>query len=118
MPPSKCILGGRISDSIVCDGCLISGGTVSNSILSPGVIVERNAVVEQSVIFDDVIIEPGVKLRRVIIDKRTTIRAGASIGHNHEEDKRRGYTISDNGIVVVAKELDIGRAEPSPILSL
>jgi glucose-1-phosphate adenylyltransferase len=101
MPPSKCILGGRASESIVCDGCIISGATVSNSILSPGVIVERNALVEQSVLFDDVIIEPGVRLRRAIIDKRTTIRAGSSIGYDQEEDRRRGYTISDKGIVVV-----------------
>jgi glucose-1-phosphate adenylyltransferase len=113
-PPSKCILGGRISDSIVCDGCLVSGGAVSDSILSPGVIVERDALVEQSVIFDDVIIEPGVRLRRVIIDKRTTIRAGASIGYNREEDRRRGYTISDSGIVIVPKEMDISRIEPVP----
>ena len=114
VPPSKCILGGKISDSIVCDGCIISGGTVSDSILSPGVIVERDAVIEQSVIFDDVIIEPGVRLKRVIVDKRTTIRAGVSIGYNREEDERRGYTISDNGIVVVSKEMDISRIEPSP----
>ena len=86
------VLGGKISDSIVCDGCLISGGAVSDSILSPGVIVERGALVEQSVIFDDVIIEPGVRLRRVIIDKRITIRAGTSIGYDREEDRRRGCT--------------------------
>jgi glucose-1-phosphate adenylyltransferase len=116
-PPTMCVLGGKISDSIVCDGCLISGGAVSDSILSPGVIVERGALVEQSVIFDDVIIEPGVRLRRVIIDKRITIRAGTSIGYDREEDRRRGYTISDNGIVVVSKELDISRIEPSPIRS-
>ena len=113
MPPSKCILGGRVSDSIVCDGCLISGGTVSGSILSPGVIVERDALVEQSVIFDDVIIEPGVQLRRVIVDKRTRIRGGASIGHDQAEDRRKGYTISDNGIVVVSEAMDISRTEPS-----
>jgi glucose-1-phosphate adenylyltransferase len=114
-PPTMCVLGGKISDSIVCDGCLISGGAVSDSILSPGIIVGKDALVEQSVIFDDVIIEPGARLRRVIIDKRTTIRAGASIGHNREEDRRRGYTISDNGIVIVSKESDISRIEPSPI---
>jgi glucose-1-phosphate adenylyltransferase len=113
MPPSKCILGGRVSDSIVCDGCLISGGVVSGSILSPGVIVERDALVEQSVIFDDVIIEPGVRLRRVIVDKRTRIRAGAVIGHDQEEDRRKGYSISDNGIVVVSEGMDISRTEPS-----
>ena len=46
LPPSKCIIGGRTPESIVCDGCIISGGTVWKSILSPGVVVEREALVE------------------------------------------------------------------------
>ena len=113
LPPSKCVLGGKTPQSIVCDGCIVSDGTVWNSILSPGVIVERDAVVEQSVIFDDVIIEPGVRIRRAIVDKQSRIRAGASIGYDHEADKRRGCTVSDNGIVVVPKGTDISRTEPS-----
>jgi glucose-1-phosphate adenylyltransferase len=113
LPPSKCILGGRTSDSIVCDGCVISGGTVKESILSPGVIVERDAPVEQSVIFDDVIIEPGAKIRRAIVDKKSRIRSGASIGYDAEADKSKGCTISDGGIVVVPKEADIRRSDPS-----
>jgi glucose-1-phosphate adenylyltransferase len=44
LPPIKCILGGRIVDSIVSDGCIISGGTVEQSILSPNVIVERGEI--------------------------------------------------------------------------
>ncbi|MFC2021477.1 glucose-1-phosphate adenylyltransferase [Chloroflexota bacterium] len=103
LPPSKCILGGRISDSIICDGSIISGGIIKNSILSPGVVVEKDALVEQSIIFDDVIIEPGARIRRAIIDKETIIGVGASIGYNPEEDMRRGCTISDNGIAVVPK---------------
>jgi glucose-1-phosphate adenylyltransferase len=103
LPPSKCILGGRVSESIMCDGCIISGGTVANSILSPGVVVERDAVVEQSIIFDDVIIEPRARLRRAIVDKGSRIRVGTSIGHDPEADRRRGCTISDNGVVVVPK---------------
>ncbi|HJX69124.1 MAG TPA: sugar phosphate nucleotidyltransferase, partial [Dehalococcoidia bacterium] len=103
LPPSKCVLGGRTQESIVCDGCIISGGTVWNSILSPGVIVERDAVVDQSVIFDDVIIEPGARIKRAIVDKQNKIRAGTSIGYDQEADKTRGCTISDNGIVVVPK---------------
>ena len=113
LPPSKCVLGGKTPQSIVCDGCIVSDGTVWNSILSPGVIVERDAVVEQSVIFDDVIIEPGARIRRAIVDKESRIRAGVSIGYDREADKRRGCTISDNGIVVVPKGTDISRTEPS-----
>jgi glucose-1-phosphate adenylyltransferase len=107
LPPSKYVLGGKTLESIVCDGCIISGGTVWNSILSPGVVLERGAEVEQSVIFDDVIIDPGAKVRRAIIDKQSRIRAGVSIGYDLEADKGRGCTISDNGIVVVPREMDI-----------
>ncbi len=79
--------------SIVCDGCIVSDGTVWNSIPSPGVIMERDALVEQSVIFDDVIIEPGAKVRRAIVDKECRIWAGASIGYDPGADKSRGCTI-------------------------
>ncbi len=113
LPPSKCVLGGKTPQSIVCDGCIVSDGTVWNSILSPGVIVERDAVVEQSVIFDDVIIEPGARVRRAIVDKESRIRAGTSIGYDQEADKGRGCTISDGGIVVVPKGMNIRRSEPS-----
>jgi len=112
LPPSKCVLGGKTPESVVCDGCIISGGTVWKSILSPGVIVERDALVEQSVIFDDVVIEPGARVRRAIVDKESRIRAGALIGYDTEADKKRGCTISDNGIVVVPKRMDISRSGP------
>ena len=113
LPPSKCVIGGKTLQSIVCDGCIVSGGTVWNSILSPGVIVERDALVEQSVIFDDVIIEPGAKVRRAIVDKDSRIRAGASLGYDPGADKSRGCTISDGGIVVVPKGGDIRLSESS-----
>jgi len=109
LPPSKFVLGGRALDSIVSDGCIISGGTVWNSILSPGVVVERDALVEQSIVFDDVLIEPGAKVRRAIVDKECRIRAGVSIGYDREADKQRGCTISDSGATVAPKGADIGR---------
>ncbi len=113
LPPSKFILGGKALESIVSDGCIISGGRVWNSILSPGVIVERDATVEQSVVFDDVVIEPGARVRRAILDKDCHVRAGTSLGYDHESDKRRGCTISEKGIVVAPKDIDISRTEPS-----
>jgi len=66
--------------------------------------------VEQSVIFDDVVIEPGASIRRAIVDKESRIRAGTSIGYDREADKRRGCTISDSGIVVVPKGMDMATA--------
>jgi glucose-1-phosphate adenylyltransferase len=108
LPPSKFIFGGKVSDSMVSDGCIISGGTVWRSILSPGVIVERDALVEESIIFDDVNIEPRAKIRRAIIDTTVRIQSGVSIGYDLEADTRKGCTISDKGIVVVPTGMVIG----------
>jgi len=107
LPPSKFILGGSTRDSIVSDGCIISGAIAWRSILSPGVVVERDALVEDSIVFDDVTIEPHARIRRAIIDKEATIHAHASLGYDPEADKRRGCTISDTGIVVVPKGMDV-----------
>ena len=113
VPPSKYILGGRSFESLVCDGCIISGATVWTSIISPGVVAERDALVEQSIIFDDVSIEPGARVRRAIVDKQSVIQAGASVGLNREADLQQGCTVSDTGIVVVPRGTVIKRLEPS-----
>jgi glucose-1-phosphate adenylyltransferase len=107
MPPSKCIIGGQTLESMVSDGCIISGGTVTRSILSPGVIVEKDAVIEDSIIHDDVIIEPRVRIRRAIIDKEAIIRAGVQVGYDLEADQRRGCTVSEKGIVVVPRGMEL-----------
>jgi glucose-1-phosphate adenylyltransferase len=107
LPPSKCIIGGTTLESIVCDGCIISGGRVWRAILSPNVIVERGAVVEEAIVFDDVVIEPDARVRRAIIDKEAVIESGASIGYDTEADKKRGCTVSASGIVVVPKGVNI-----------
>jgi glucose-1-phosphate adenylyltransferase len=113
LPPSRCVLGGRTPESLVSDGCIISGGTVWNSILSPAVIVERDAFVEQSIVFDDVVIEPNARVKKAIIDKGARIQAYASVGLDRDADRARGCSISDGGITVVPKGADIGRIEPS-----
>ena len=109
-PPSKYVIGGKAVESMVSDGCIISGGLVERSVLSPGVIVERDAYVDDSVIFDDVIIEPGVRIKHAIIDKEARIQAGVSVGYDLEADRSRGCTISDKGVVVVPRSADLGPA--------
>jgi glucose-1-phosphate adenylyltransferase len=113
LPPSKCILGGRILNSLVSEGCIISGGTVEESILSPNVIVERDAHVFQSVIFDDSYIEPGARIKRAIIDKECRIAAGASLGYDLAADKARGCHISHDGVVVIPKGTTITNVVPA-----
>ena len=108
LPPSKCILGGQTLESMVSDGCIISGGLVLRSILSPEVVVEKNALVEDSVVFDRAAIEPGARVKHAIVDKEVTVRAGVTIGYDLDADKRKGCTISDNGVVVVPRGIEVG----------
>jgi glucose-1-phosphate adenylyltransferase len=60
---------------------------VEGSNFSPGVIMERDTSVRQAVIFDNVLFEPGAKIRRAIIDKNCRIRTGAALGYDPAPDK-------------------------------
>lgn len=108
LPPAKFVLDGEgrrgtAIDSIVAAGVIVSGGLVRRSVLSPGVRVEEGAIIQDSVLLDDVSVGPGAVVRRAILDKSVVVPAGARIGVDLEADRARGFTISDNGIVVLGK---------------
>jgi glucose-1-phosphate adenylyltransferase len=94
---------GEAHDSMVCQGCIISGGHVRKSILSPNVRVNSYAVVESSILFDGVDVGRYSRVRRAIIDKDVKIPPHTTIGYDLEHDRRRGFTVSDQGVVVIAK---------------
>jgi len=47
----------------------------------------------------------GTKIRRAIIDKDVDIPPYTTIGYDPALDQQRGFTITENGIVVVAKQV-------------
>jgi len=94
---------GRALNSMVAGGCIISGGTVRQSILFRRVRVNSYALVERSVVFDEVNIGRHAQVRNAIIDKNVKVPPSAKIGFDLEQDKARGFTVTDNGIVVVPK---------------
>ena len=42
-------------------------------------------------------------VRRAILDKDVVIAAGAKVGVDHDDDRSRGFTVTDSGITVVGK---------------
>jgi len=44
------------------------------------------------------------KIRKTIIDKGVVIPDGTVIGYDREADRRRGYTVTESGIVVVPRK--------------
>lgn len=108
-PPAKFVfaqsLGGRRGvalDSLVSDGCIISGGIVQRSILSPNVRVNSYAEVEDSMLLEGVDVGRHAKIKNAIIDKEARILPNAEIGYDKELDRKR-FTVTPKGIVVVEK---------------
>ncbi len=110
LPPAKTIFDednrrGVNLDSYVCAGCITSGGTVRRSILGPRSRVNSYSLVEDSILFENVNVGRSARIRKAIIDKNVNIPDGTVIGYDHEEDRRRGYTVTESGIVVVCETL-------------
>ena len=108
LPPAKLVQGpswapGTASASLLCQGAIVSGGHVERSILSPGVYVDDGAVVSDSIIMNGAFVGPRAIVRRAIIDKNVMVPAGVQIGVNPDHDRARGFTMSDEGVVVVEK---------------
>lgn len=108
LPPAKTVFDeegrrGQNLDSYVCGGCIISGSTVRRSILGPRCKVNSFSLVEDAILFENVEIGRHVKIKKAIIDENIKIPDGTEIGYNHEDDKAKGYTITESGIVVVSK---------------
>jgi glucose-1-phosphate adenylyltransferase len=106
-PPAKTVLAeeGRVGtalNSIISNGCIISGGSVKRSILSPKVMIHSYAEVEDSILMEGVDVGRYAKIRRTIIDKDVYIPQGMEIGYNLDEDAKR-FTVTASGIVVVPK---------------
>jgi glucose-1-phosphate adenylyltransferase len=108
-PPAKFVFRdeanarvGIATESLVSLGCIISGGRIHRSVLGNRVRVNSFSHIEESVLFENVVIGRHAKIRRAIIDKDVEIPAGTEIGYNSAEDKKRWY-VSEGGIVVIPK---------------
>ena len=114
-PPAKFVFAqegrrmGVAIDSIVSSGCIISGGRVLHSVLSPGVRVNSYCEVEYSILMPNVEIGRFSRIRRAIIDTNVKVPESSVIGFDTEDDRRRGYYLTESGIAVVS---DAGATVP------
>ena len=94
---------GEALDSVVAGGCIVSGGQVRRCVLASDVRVNSYAVLDECILFDGVDVGRYCRLRRVIVDKYVKLPPYTVIGFDHEFDRRRGFTVTDAGVVVVPK---------------
>jgi glucose-1-phosphate adenylyltransferase len=108
LPPAKFVFDedgrrGHAVDSLISAGAIVAGGTVRGSVVSPGTTIHSGALVEGCVLMDGVDIGRNAIVRRAIIDKNVSIPPNCHIGVDIADDRARGFTISDNGVVVIGK---------------
>lgn len=111
-PPAKISDGNegpcRISNSILASGVIASGGRINESVLFGGVKV-TDAELDQVVLMQGVTVGAGARLKRCIVDKNVAIPPGFTIGHDADADRER-FTVSDGGVVAIAKNTVIDTA--------
>jgi glucose-1-phosphate adenylyltransferase len=112
-PPAKFVFAdrennrvGHATDSLVSEGCIISGGHVRRSVLSPKVRVNSFSEIEDSLLFENVTIGRRCRIRRAIIDKNVEIPQETTIGYDLEEDRRR-FHVTSGGVVVIPKGMKV-----------
>jgi len=114
LPPAKFVFAdyqndrvGRATDSLVSEGCIVSGSLVDRSVLSPRVRINSFSSVHDSILMEGVEIGRHCEIRRAIIDKNVTIPPGTKIGVDIEADRKR-FTVTETGLVVIPKGARVG----------
>jgi len=104
-PPGRPAGGPR--HNIFANGT-VTAGWVRGSAVGFDCRVEAGAMVEDSILFDRVVVGPGAEVRRAILDKRVRVMPGARVGIDPDEDRARGFVVSEGGITCVAKDFVVG----------
>lgn len=103
--------GAVIKNSLITDGAKVYG-TVVNSVIGSGVVIEKGAVVKDSVIFSNTHIGKKATVNYSIIDENVTIEEGVSIGQDKANDVEiavvgRNAVIEKGQVVPAGANIDL-----------
>jgi glucose-1-phosphate adenylyltransferase len=107
LPPAKIVAhgeygSGEIANSMLSQGCIVTGATLRNSVLAPNVRIEPGAVVEGAILFDDVHVGANAVVRNAIVDKHVVIPRGRQVGVDTERDAEE-FVVSPGGVIAIGK---------------
>lgn len=103
MPPHYLAEGANIQNSLVADGCNISG-EIEFSVLFAGVTVEKGAVVTDSILMPGAVVKEGAVVQYAIVAENAVIGKNAVIGERPE----KAHSKENWGIAVIGDNLKIG----------
>jgi len=110
LPPAKFVFDdddrrGMAVDSMVSGGCIISGAKIVNSLLFSNVHLHSYSLLEQTVVLPDVDVGEHCHIKKAVIDKGCIIPAHTQIGVDPVADEKRGFYVSESGVVLVTPEM-------------
>lgn len=97
----------EVSKSHLGAGSYINGAKIENSILGFRTHLCAETHIKGCVFLGNAKVGKGARLTNVILDKNVEIAPGTIIGENLEED-RKFFTVSEKGIIVIAKDSRVG----------
>ncbi|MDO8862363.1 glucose-1-phosphate adenylyltransferase [Haliea sp. E1-2-M8] len=108
-PPAKFVFDdegrrGMAVDSMVCNGCIVSGALVRHSVLFSRVRVEESSRVTDSVLLPEVVVGPDCHIHKAVIETGCRLAAGTVIGVDPEQDRQR-FEVSPAGVTLVTPEM-------------
>lgn len=108
-PPAKFVFDyadrrGFAMDSLIADGCIVSGAEVRRSVLFFGARVAEGSRIHDSLVLPGVQIGRNVSLRRCVVDKLCVLPDGFQAGLDIEHDRAR-FHVTDRGVVLVTPEM-------------
>ena len=109
-PPAKFVFDdvdrrGEAIQSMVSGGCVISGAHVERSLLFSYCQVEPYSFISESVVLPDVRIGQRCRIHKAIIDRGCIVPDGMIIGENHDDDRDRGFRVTDEGLTLVTPNM-------------
>jgi glucose-1-phosphate adenylyltransferase len=106
-PPARIVdssidlgLEGKVIDSLISSGCVISGGSVERCVLSPEVRVHTGAKVTESILMNGVDVGRNAVIHKALVCPHVKIPDGAVIGRDGDADRAR-FIVTEKGVTVV-----------------
>ena len=109
-PPAKFVFDeperrGTAIQSMVSGGCVVSGAEVRRSLLFSRCTANSNSSITDSVLLPDTTIGENCRINRCIIDAGAKIEDGTVIGENHDNDRARGFRVTNSGLTLVTPDM-------------
>lgn len=109
LPPAKFVHNeegrrGQAINSLVSNGCIVSGAALNRSLLFSGVHVHSYAEIDGAVVLPYVEVGRGARLKNVVIDRGVRIPEGLVVGEDTNRDAQR-FRRTEQGICLITQPM-------------